>query len=237
MPVKNGVVALFDIDGTLVRTEGASPHSRAFKAAFQKVFGTECNFAVGMHGMTDLQIFMLLAKDVASANGALRESAIEACRSMVEIYQVKDAGDGSYVVLPGVRDLLSTLRDAGVSLGLITGNVPEIARDKLEITGLDGYFGFGAFGTEGDERTVLPPLAVARAEAALGVRVDPSRVFVIGDTPRDVAAALDNGYRAVAVATGHISVADLSSTGAELVLPDLSRAQPLLALMGLAVPS
>src|SRR5512133_2077381 len=113
---------------------------------------------------------------------------------MVEIYSSRDETDGTYVELPGVRTLLEMLREMGVLLGLITGNVPEIARDKLETTRLEEFFSFGAFGSEGDERRVLPPLAVSRAEAIAGTSLDPRRVFVIGDTPRDVDAAVLNGY-------------------------------------------
>ncbi len=231
MTGSSATVALFDIDGTLVRTEGASRHSRAFKAAFRQVYGSECDFAVGMHGMTDLQIFMLLARQSNPMNGHSKELALSACRTMVSIYGSREESDGSYVELPGVRALLKTLRDHGIALGLITGNVPEIAADKLEATGLLEFFAFGAFGSEGDDRTILPPLAVRRAEDLLGKAVDPKRVFVIGDTPRDVAAAVLNGYRAIAVATGHLSIEDLEKTGAELVLPDLRDPEPLLKTM------
>ncbi len=229
---KTGVpVVLFDIDGTLVRTEGPSPHSRAFKAAFRRVYGTDPTFAVGMHGMTDLQIFMALARDLECVDGRAREMATDACRNMVEIYASREEGDGTYIALPGVRRILEMLRERGAALGLITGNVPEIALDKLEVTGLADFFAFGAFGSEGDDRTVLPPLAVSRAEAHVGARVDPRHVFVVGDTPRDVAAAVLNGYRAVAVATGHLSIDQLRETGAELVLPDLTDPAPLLRLL------
>lgn len=224
-------VALFDIDGTLVRTEGASPHSRAFKAAFRHVYGTDCNFSVGMHGMTDLQIFTILSSELHVGDGRHRELAVEACRSMVEVYRVKDETDGRYVMLPGVRETLEALRNRGVVLGLVTGNVPEIANDKLAAVGLADFFSFGAFGSEGDDRRVLPPLAASRAEALMGAKVDSRHVFVVGDTPRDVACALDNGYRAVAVATGHIPLEELLKSGAELVLPDLTDAGPLLHLM------
>ena len=225
------MVALFDIDGTLIRTEGPSPHSRAFKAAFRSVYGTDCAFSVGMHGMTDLQIFTMLARDMGLGDGRPKELAAEACRSMVDIYRVRDEADGHYVALPGVKDTLKALRERGVVLGLVTGNVPEIAQDKLLAVGLAGFFSFGAYGSEGDERTVLPPLAVTRAEALTGTRIDSRHVFVVGDTPRDVACALDNGYRAVAVATGHIPLEELRKTGAELVLPDLSDTESLLRLM------
>lgn len=237
MGVAKPTVVLFDVDGTLIRTEGRSRHSRAFKGAFRQVYGCECTFATGMHGMTDLQIFGQLARDMDLANGNAAETAALACRTMVDIYAAADEADGTYVELPGVRPLLETLRDRGVLLGLITGNVPEIARDKLETTALQEFFTFGAFGSEGDSRRVLPPLAVRRAEQILGVRVNPARVFVIGDTPRDVDAALSNGYRAVAVATGHLPMEELSKTGADLVVADLSDPLPVLQLLDLRVAS
>ncbi len=231
MATESPVVALFDVDGTLVRTEGASRHTRSFKAAFRTVYGAECAFTAGMHGMTDLQIFMIIARELKLGDGREKELAASDLRSMVEIYSVRDETDGIYVALPGVRDLLEQMQRRGILLGLVTGNVPEIARDKLGEVGLDSFFKFGAFGSEGDERTVLPPLAVSRAEALSGVRVDPRRVFIIGDTARDVACALDNGYRAVAVATGHVPMEDLMKSGAELVLPDLTHPGPLLELV------
>ena len=224
-------VALFDIDGTLVRTDGASPHSRAFKAAFRRVYGTECTFSVEMHGMTDLQIFTMLASNLGLDDGHHRDLAAEACRSMVELYKVRDEADGRYVALPGAREVLEQLRQRGVVLGLVTGNVPEIAQDKLAAVGLAEFFRIGAYGSEGDERTVLPPLAVSRAEAFMGAKADPRHVFIVGDTPRDVACALDNGYRAVAVATGHVPLKELLKTRAELVLPDLTDAEPLVRLL------
>lgn len=225
-------LALFDVDGTLVRTEGSSRHNRAFKAAFRQVFGADCSFVPGMHGMPDLQIFMVLSKDLDIVNGRHRELAESACRALVEIYATPDETDGTYEALPGTRSLLEKLRAAGVILGLVTGNPPEIARDKLTATGLVEFFSFGAFGTEAEDRGALPPMAVARAEKLVGVRLAPESVFVIGDTPRDVAAALDNGYRAVAVATGHMATENLLSSGAELVLPDLSDPDPVLLLIG-----
>jgi phosphoglycolate phosphatase len=224
-------VALFDVDGTLITTDGASPHSRAFKAAFRRVYGSDCVFSVGMHGMTDLQIFMLLAREMKLGDGHPRKLAEDACRCMVEQYRIPDDSDGSYVALAGVKEAIETLRSRGVTLGLVTGNVPEIAADKLVSVGLADYFPFGAFGSEGESRNALPPIAVARAERLIGDKVNPRNVFVIGDTPRDVTCALANGYRAIAVGTGHIPMDDLRKTGADLVLPDLSNIAPILRLM------
>ncbi len=224
-------VVLFDVDGTLIRTEGRSRHSRAFHAAFLQVYGIECHFTSNMHGMTDLQIYMALARELAHADGRARTLAEEACRRMVEIYQTPDETDGHYVALPGAPEALEILSRRSVLLGLVTGNAPEIAQDKLSAVQLDRFFSFGAYGTEGEVRSALPPIAVVRAEAAAGRPVDRNRVFIVGDTPRDVACALDNGCRAVAVATGSFTVEQLKVVGAELVLPNLLEIEPLLRLM------
>ena len=67
---------------------------------------------------------------------------------------------------------------------------------------------------------------------------DGMATVVIGDTPLDVAAALDAGARAVGVATGSHSAAELMAAGAHAVLPDLTDTpqvlRALLALSGAA---
>lgn len=224
-------LVLFDVDGTLIRTEGTSPHSRAFRAAFKAVYGEECRFVAGLHGMTDMQIFMTLAEHMGLGDSRPRELAEEACRLMVALYQTPQEGDGHYVGLPGVHALVERLATNGVLLGLVTGNTPEIARHKLAAVGLESSFAFGAFGSEAWDRSQLPPIAVARAEQLLGRPVYPRRVFIVGDTPRDVACALDNGYRSIAVATGNFTMEELAAVGAELVLPDLQNSEPLIRLL------
>ena len=229
-------LVLFDVDGTLVRTEGPSPHSRAFRAAFKEVFGVDCQFTRGLHGMVDLQIFMTLAQDMGLGDGQLLEQALRACRTMVQVYQTRNETDGHYVALPGARAALESLARRGALLGLLTGNAPEIAADKLASVGLREFFSFGAYGTEALDRSALPPMAIARAEALIGRPIERRSVFVVGDTARDVACALDNNCRAVAVATGHVPFAELEAAGAELVLPDLQDIEPLLRLTKLSCP-
>lgn len=231
MSGKSATLVLFDVDGTLIRTEGPSPHTRAFKMAFESVYGEECRFIAGLHGMTDMQIFMTLADKMGLGGSRSRELAAEACRQMVAIYQEPHESDGHYVKLPGVDLLVETLALNGVLLGLVTGNTPEIAYHKLASVGLDGYFSIGAFGSEAWDRTHLPPIAVERAEQFTGLAIAPKDVIVLGDTPRDVACALDNGYRSVAVATGHFTMEELAAAGAEMVLPDLQDIQPFMQLL------
>jgi phosphoglycolate phosphatase len=58
-----------------------------------------------------------------------------------------------------------------------------------------------------------------RAEAKYG---EIFTTVVIGDTANDVAAALANDARAIGVATGGTTMADLTLAGAHVVLPDLA---------------
>jgi phosphoglycolate phosphatase-like HAD superfamily hydrolase len=58
-------------------------------------------------------------------------------------------------------------------------------------------------------------------------------VYVIGDTPLDIAAAQANGARSLAVATGFFSADELAAAGAGLVFPDFSSWQAVVdALLG-----
>lgn len=109
----------------------------------------------------------------------------------------------AYVLPPGIKTLLKALDGRkDVLLGLGTGNMERGARIKLEPSGLNGYFRFGGFGSDSLHRQVLLRKAVRRAQALAGRPVDPADVFVIGDTPLDVAAGKKAGYRTVAVGTG-----------------------------------
>ena len=57
--------------------------------------------------------------------------------------------------------------------------------------------------------------------------------MLVGDTPLDVEAAQVAGARAVAVASGEFSVADLMASGADAVLPDLTDTATVLdAILG-----
>ncbi|NIP97762.1 MAG: hydrolase, partial [Akkermansiaceae bacterium] len=65
-------------------------------------------------------------------------------------------------------ELLDGLREAGATLGLLTGNIAAGAGLKVSHFGLAGYFGFGAFGDDHHDRNELGPIAVERAEAVHG---------------------------------------------------------------------
>jgi phosphoglycolate phosphatase-like HAD superfamily hydrolase len=135
------------------------------------------------------------------------------------------------VVCPGVGDLLGALRGrSDVVLGLLTGNVRRGAQAKLSHYGLWHHFVCGGFGDEHRDRDDVARSAVRSAGEHLGAAVDPSDVWVIGDTPLDVSCARAVGARAVAVATGWHPSTELAMCKPDLLFDDLSDPAELLRL-------
>ena len=135
-------------------------------------------------------------------------------------------------VMPGVRDLLDALTSrTDVFLALLTGNFADGARMKLEHFDLWRYFECGAFGDTVHERNELLADALAKVAACSGIRAEPSRSIVIGDTPLDVGVALAGGARSIAVATGSHTTDQLRISGADIVFDDLSDLEKVLAVL------
>jgi phosphoglycolate phosphatase-like HAD superfamily hydrolase len=113
-------------------------------------------------------------------------------------------------LMPGFPHLLETLAgQSDLVLGLLTGNVAMGAQLKLESFNIWHYFQLGAYGSDHHDRNVLVPIAQQRVHALLGHTIPAQQIFVIGDTPRDIACAHAHGAHAIAVATGNYSVAEL----------------------------
>lgn len=222
---------LFDIDGTLVLTGGAG--MRALNRACEDLVGhRDALDGIPVAGRTDWIILQdtlhRLGRDLDSELFvALRDRYLAYLEQEIEL-----PGHGVKGVLPGVRGLLDRLHTRDdVFLGLLTGNFEAGARIKLRHFDLWKYFRCGAFGDDAADRNALVPFAVSRAREC-GVRVTARDVFVVGDTPHDVACALAAGAKPVGVATGRFSVAELRATGADAVFRDLSDVAAFDMLLG-----
>jgi phosphoglycolate phosphatase-like HAD superfamily hydrolase len=114
---------------------------------------------------------------------------------------------------------------------LLTGNIRALAEVKLAPLGLTDHLDLavGAYGDVSEVRAELVHLARENAAAAYGGDFSGAATVLIGDTPRDVEAALATGARAIGVATGSYTAAELASAGACTVLPDLTDTGRVLA--------
>lgn len=214
---------LFDIDGTLISTEGAA--RRAFMRALNDVYGTAG--PIDNHpfnGKTDPQI----ARELLSAAG-LAPAAIDARLPILwdaylsGLEAEMQAAEHRTRIYPGVRELLDALqRMESVVLALLTGNVSRGADLKLGSAGLRHYFAFGAFGSDCERRQDLPQVAVDLARALTGRSFTGTDVVVIGDTPHDVTCGASLGVFTVGVTTGGHSREELLEVGADIVFEDFS---------------
>lgn len=215
-------VFLFDIDGTLLLTGGAG--RRAMLEAFKGLHRNERVFdGFSFAGMTDRAIARhALGQVVAEVTDAAIDGMLDAYLTRLE-QELTTAND--YRVLPGVKELLASLANAtGIAIGLGTGNVRRGAYAKLTRGGLDGSFSFGGFGCDAEDRAELLRTGARRGAERLGRHVDECRVVVIGDTPKDVAAALAIGARCIGVGTGGYSPEELSKAGAHHAVATLDAA-------------
>lgn len=218
---------LFDLDGTLVSTQGAG--MRAMRLAGVEVFGEAFSFE-GVHvaGGLDPIIF----------HSGARTSGFEAADHHHEIFkqhyerllpQELAAGGSAVRRLPGVEALLAALRrDSRATLGLLTGNYGISAHQKFQAVGIDTeWFKVRVFGDDAPNRPALVPVGMKRYEAIHGAAIHPRSVAVIGDTPRDIEAAHTHGCICFAVATGPYNSQQLRDAGADVVLENLTAPQPL----------
>jgi phosphoglycolate phosphatase-like HAD superfamily hydrolase len=222
-------LVLFDVDGTLITASGAG--RRALDRALREVYGTAGPIdSYDFRGGTDPQIVRDLLTLAGVEDRAIAAGEAALYRRYAELLEV-EVGDGSGVTLyPGVRELVEALAArADAVVGLLTGNIEAGARIKLRSTGLWPRFRLGAYGSDHADRTRLPRVAAERAEALVGRSFGGPDTVIIGDTPRDIGCARAFGARAIAVATGWHTAADLAAHAPDDVFADFSAQGPALA--------
>lgn len=217
---------LFDIDGTLVSTGGAS--DRAWKRAFKELHDVDVNVpTVTGKGVPDPEVGRQCFR-AAIGREPTDEEAEALMRKRLDYLPEEVDNSPGFVIQDGVVELLEQLIDDDVLLGLTTGNVEEAAHIKLARADLNRFFSFGGYGSDSPDRTELTKKALERAELVSGRTLDLARCFSCGDTPRDVEAGHGAGIRVVGVATGEYSVEQLLGAGADAAIDDLRQGLPLL---------
>jgi phosphoglycolate phosphatase-like HAD superfamily hydrolase len=222
-------ILLFDIDGTLITSGGSG--RRAMTRAFDAIIGPRGELAP-FDGMTDQQI---VQRELAHLAPELTAGVMQQIFELYLQYLVQEVAlteAERYRVHPGVEQVLVRALQSGAALGLGTGNLREGARIKLERVRLFERFAFGGFGCDAHERADVLRHGAERGARALGVPLAECRVVVIGDTPKDVSAALAIGATCLGVGTGSYSPSELRAAGATCAVSTLEETGALEMLLG-----
>ncbi len=222
------MLILFDIDGTLLRSERAGI-SAMTSAMAELHSGLQVNWeAVPVSGRLDHLIWNDLVRLHGLPAGAAEEARFRSVYAAHLERRLREHPTAHS--LPGVSRLVEHLAShPDYTTGVLTGNWQVTGTMKIRAAGLKTeHFKVAAWAEDGASRRHLPPVAMARLQAVRGQPVDPRQVVIIGDTPQDVDCALHNGCLCIGVGTGHYEPSVLQEAGAHLALPSLAETDGIL---------
>jgi phosphoglycolate phosphatase len=215
------LLVLWDIDHTLIETRGVG--GDIFKQAFREATGEQLRKRADISGRTELDII----RESLEVNGMAPtvELIKRLTDAMVDGYEARRSELGQVGrVLPGAREtLLELSAEETVFQTVLTGNLREVARIKLEVFELDGLLDLdaGAYGEDASDRAELVPVAQERAAERFGLEFTNDQTLLIGDTPNDVRAGVTAGVPVLGVGSGKTSAADLLDAGASMATDSL----------------
>jgi phosphoglycolate phosphatase len=217
-------LVLWDIDGTLIRTGGVS--GDVMDTAVEDVVGGRGRpWVVERRGRTDhfiLSELMTLAG--VPVSDQLRLMPIVVARSeellRARIDQIASQG----WICAGVEAVLEELCCVdNVVQSVLTGNSQANARTKLAAFGLERFLDLdvGAFGDGRADRSELLGHALELSRSRCGQDYECGQIWLVGDTPHDLACARSGGVRCLLVATGLYEYEELERVRPDALLPNL----------------
>ncbi|KAL6237706.1 hypothetical protein BDW75DRAFT_228556 [Aspergillus navahoensis] len=218
-PARSVVTILFDIDGTLCRSEEMSVD--AFYSCLSDIVGkpiTHDNTTVSLHGRTDLGLLReILDFHKVESKASVTEKFLESHPKYLQASLEKGFNS---VACQGVKDMLEWLvakkknsNSPILKLGLLTGNSRSNALLKIRAAGIDTDIfdlSISAFGDTHADRISLIQDSMNKLRARDGPDLRESKVIIVGDTPLDIECAKKAGCAVVAVASGNYNMDDLA---------------------------
>jgi phosphoglycolate phosphatase-like HAD superfamily hydrolase len=214
--------------------------ARVTRAAYAEAFGAVAGRPLiqlpQMAGRSESEIFFdalaLNGVDVRADGEDLLEPFSAALAAALQARRDELVRHGQ--LLPGAGEAMASVAKLdGAVQTVLTGNSKPNATLKLRAFGLDGFvdFDIGGYGSEAYPKGTLLRVARLRAAEKHGVTFDEDATVYVADSPRDVDAARIGGARALTVASGRASAAELRDAGADAVLPDLTDTTQLITLL------
>lgn len=201
-------LALFDCDGTLI--DGQTSICEAMEKAFaaQDLPTPPRNLVRRVVGLSLPVAVRHLAPD---APGHVHTSLVEEYKQAFRA--ARSEGRLSQPLIPGIREVLESLRDAGWLLGVATGMSDRGLTHCLAEHGLSDWF---VTLQTADRHPSKPDPAMANA-ALFEAAAEADNAVMIGDTVFDIEMAGNAGMRGVGVDWGYHEPDDLMAAGARFV--------------------
>lgn len=185
----------FDIDGTLLDISGAG--TRAIERTLQKHKYSNVP-TINPAGRTDWYIWENILKSINTEKD---------WRHFIKDYldflslEIKKFQPTPHIL--EVKAILTELKRRNLVLGLVTGNIKEGARIKLEHFNLWNFFEFGGFGDKHYHRTDIVEEALKKVQELYpDLRKD--EILLVGDTVYDIESAGEVGLKSVYIGSKEI---------------------------------
>jgi phosphoglycolate phosphatase-like HAD superfamily hydrolase len=232
----NNKLILFDIDGTLMYHVGPRKWEEQYQDGMKAAYGiTEPYEYAKYNGSIERH----MAWDIVQKHDVSRQEFLKKFPLYVSAMREHLVGWAQkgpvFQVIPEAMKLVQLLAARGEdTLGILTGNAESIAYWKLSHTGYDGFFSFGMFGEEADDRIGLAKLVFAKAKKELNRTIEGKDIVVLGDTVHDIRCGQAIGATTIAVTTGmHADPAVLQKEQPTMLVSSLMDPQ-VLAFFGLS---
>ncbi|MCJ7801407.1 MAG: HAD hydrolase-like protein, partial [Candidatus Marinimicrobia bacterium] len=192
---------LFDIDGTLL-SPGPSAR-KAINRAIENFTGISPNLLIkDVAGLTD-RLIVKNALKKSDENGDTTEVINKIINDYLTLFENTYFESKESFIYEDALELVHKVKENGLPLALLTGNVKRGAQIKLGRFDLMKHFSFGAYGDDGETRSDLPIVARNRAQEVLGKTFKFDEIVLVGDTPEDAIAAKVNGCKSIIVCRRH----------------------------------
>jgi len=216
---------VWDIDGTLLANKGVG--KRSMSEAFERCFGIANAFeTVDLAGAVDTDVF----EACFEANGIDRTRMPTFLGVFYETLEAR-WDNREATLLPGVVDALAWSSECGYTNVIGTGNMRQSAQMKLRKFGLERWFVGGGYADDCAHRPTVVKTAIEKGALAAKRTFQTEDIWIIGDTPWDIAAGVQNRCKTVAVATGGFSAEQLSNYSPDVLLETLEQLPAMLAKM------
>lgn len=210
-------LVLFDLDQTLI--DLFKFHNNAFSKAFEKVFDKKVGLdEIDFAGKTIKTVAVEIAKLKGISKKELKKKFTKALKLYEKFFIDSLPKNLRPFLLKGASKLVKKLHKKGFILILVSGGPKKILKTVLRRTSLLKYFSFIVSGEKEANRIRLVKGFVKKLKKKIAVE----KIFVIGDSVRDIESGKAINAVTIAVLTGFHSKKQLKKAMPSSIVRNLA---------------